>query len=60
MVTYEDVADAAASQASLAETLAPRMGRTVAVHFCAPIPPKVGVLSNFSSLSLFFRVELHA
>ncbi|CBN75873.1 conserved unknown protein [Ectocarpus siliculosus] len=40
VVTYDAVADATAAQAGLAAGLAPRMGRTVAVHFCSLVPPK--------------------
>lgn len=41
MVTYEDVAPATAAQASLGAALAPRIGRTVGVNFCAFVPAKV-------------------
>lgn len=40
-MTYEDVEDATAAQASLGADLAPRLGRTVAVNFCTFVPPKV-------------------
>lgn len=55
MITYDDVSAATAAQASLGEALAPRLGRTVGVNFCALVPPKVcqiaGVRSSHTAVS---------
>lgn len=41
VVTYDDLANATAAHGALGAALAPRLGRTVAVNFCALVPPKV-------------------
>lgn len=41
VVSYADLADAIAAKKGLGDALVPHLGRTVAVNFCALVPPKV-------------------